>query len=125
MRGWCESHYERWYRTGDVQADKPLRVQGAGCIRDDGYVEYYRPEHPSATRHGKVLGHRMVMSDHLGRALLPSEHVHHMNGDRGDNRLENLELWVKAHPFGQRVEDVTAWAVEHLRLYAPDLLQGE
>ncbi len=57
------------------------------------------------------------MSRHLGRPLLPGENVHHRNGDRTDNRLENLELWTASQPSGGRVEDKLAWALELLKLY--------
>jgi len=89
-----------------------------------GYTLIWNPKHPNAYASGYVYEHIALMADSIGRALLPREFVHHKNGNRSDNRIENLELWSKSHPPGQRVADKVSWTKEILALYDPAALGG-
>jgi HNH endonuclease len=111
--GYCPKHADRNRKYGDPTY--PVKVYGLGSLRPDGYRMV-------SIAGRKVLEHRHVMERHLGRKLLPAENVHHKNGDRTDNRLENLELWTRHQPSGQRVSDKVAWALELLGVYAPEAL---
>jgi hypothetical protein len=69
--------------------------QGGRKPDADGYILVYSPGHPYARkpRRRYVAEHRLAMEKHLGRYLLPCEVVHHINGKKDDNRLENLQLF--------------------------------
>lgn len=112
-------HYERVRRHGDVhEVDRPPRARNpAPIITLDGYRAVWSPDHPNAQATGFVLEHRMVMADSIGRALTTDETVHHKNGIRTDNRIENLELHASNHGPGQRVEDLVRWAREIIERY--------
>lgn len=116
--GLCKTHARRLRIHGDIQANVPVRPWGTGRTWRNGRYEYvYRKGHPNASSIGTIAVHRLVMATHLGRPLLSTEHVHHVNGDPVDNRIENLELWTTTHPTGARVVDVLAWAHEILQCY--------
>ena len=59
--------------------------------------------------------HRIIIEKLIGRELYSFETPHHKNGIRSDNRPENLELWAKPQPAGQRVKDLVAWVIENYR----------
>ncbi len=94
-------------RKGPQNGEHAPRWLG-GRIQRNGYVLVYQPEHPTVVGSARiyVAEHRLVMEKMIGRYLKPQETVHHKNGIRDDNRPENLELWAKSHPPGQRVSDI-------------------
>lgn len=106
----CPKCASRFYHYGTYNPE-PRKV-GKKKVDRSGYIAIRFPEHPNANKTGYVYEHRLVMSDHLGRPLTKQENVHHVNGDRKDNRLDNLELWVKPQTPGQRVEDLVEFVVE-------------
>ena len=120
-RGMCANCYGFFKRYGDpTKRSEWFYKRSRKKIDRHGYVLIYVGEHDNANRSSRIMEHRLVMSQFLGRPLLPNENVHHKNGNKADNRLENLELWVTSQPSGQRPTDLIEWARAILKLYEPD-----
>lgn len=103
------THFNAAAKFCSVQCRAESRRKG-GTTTSQGYRAIHLKGKP-------ILEHRHVMEQTLGRSLTREETVHHRNGQRTDNRPDNLELWSKSQPAGQRVEEKIAWAIGFLQLY--------
>lgn len=104
--GQCRMHRARTLRTGAPGPARPLKGRrGSGTTDSSGYRYVTRADG------SRTAEHRFVMERDLGRPLFRWENIHHRNGVRSDNRLANLELWVKPQLAGQRVQDLVDWLV--------------
>lgn len=98
----CKGCYSKWQsehfmgRKLSEETKKKIgeaNFKGGRIITGEGYVMLWRPKHPNSQASGYILEHRYEMSYHLGRPLTSNERVHHKNGNKQDNRKENLILF--------------------------------
>lgn len=114
-RGWAKGHpmlgrkrsaesieKTRIGSEGKRSKEKNWNWKGGVHHTNYGYIAKRIENHPFARRY--ILEHRLVMEKHIGRFLEKSEIVHHINGNKLDNRIENLEILTRA---------------EHARLHSP------
>lgn len=120
-RGLCGCHYSRLRVRGETYPEKPIRK----VVLDHGeWGEWHSTGHGYIIRKRRLNGrkeselqHRFIVEEYIGRKLLDHENIHHINGVRDDNRIENLELWSTSQPMGQRVVDKISWAIDILSEY--------
>jgi hypothetical protein len=115
----CRLHYKRLKRSGVVGPSRSLKIQkkwdGEGSLDKNGYIRL-----SNGFNNKKLMAHRVVMARMLGRPLHSHENVHHKNGIRHDNSEENLELWVKPQPCGQRLDDLLCFVAKY---YAKEVIE--
>jgi len=95
---------------GYIKGDKNRGWRGGIYTDKMGYVYSYQPEHPYCDSRNYVPMHRLIIEKHIGRYLTKSEIIHHVDGARGNNKIENLLLLpnqkahAKYHKWGKKGE---------------------
>lgn len=117
----CSTECRALFRRLDYQKRHPEQAPTTR-MQKNGYIRIIIPGKDGKPSR-ETFEHRYVMEQHLGRELYPEETVHHKDGNRQHNALENLELFSSRHGPGQRVIDKVQFAIDMLRLY-PDFARA-
>lgn len=115
-RGWCSKHYKAWKKHGD-----PLTTLRPGySVNNNGYRVVWDNVNKTF-----IPEHRIIVANHLGRPLEPGETVHHINGNRQDNRIENLQLRQGQHGNGviMKCQECGSLNIKSVALDDPNELQ--
>lgn len=85
--------FNQTLRNGKRAGANHPRWKGGKYITYHGYIKVWSPGHPNADKNGRVLEHRLVIEQNLGRYLLPHEVIHHVDGNKINNHIENLMVF--------------------------------
>jgi hypothetical protein len=116
----CKCHRCRIGKGYFMGENNPMWKGGIKKMKTGYVYEYVKPGSiysimaANGVGNNYIAQHRLVMAKKLKRPLTKDETVHHKNGIKDDNRIENLELWASKHHSGQRVDDQIKWAIEIL-----------
>lgn len=102
------------FKKGDFLGNKHPMWNGGKYYNSAGYVLVYLPEHPGKDCRGYFREHRLVMEKHLGRYLDKKEVIHHINGIKDDNRIENLVL-CRTNAEHMQSHTLKVWSRKHTK----------
>jgi len=97
----CSTKYLSKIGIINNKGENSSRWNGGRCIVRGGYIDIFKPDHPFARGGKYVKEHRLVMEKRIGRFLSQKEQVHHINGIKDDNRIENLKLIGEQPHYGE------------------------
>lgn len=125
--GWCKRELPRRYASRSQAYDYRQKYCSRECarmgqVKVDGVVDKngYRVIWADGKKYN--FEHRIVMERHIGRPLKSHETVHHKDGNRQNNAIENLELWSSRHGKGQRVSEKIDFCIDFLREYGYEVI---
>lgn len=107
------------FHSNHVRGSKHYRWSGGRCISSHGYVKVRIPGHSHADPNGYVYGHLLAWLEAGNQPPAHGEVIHHVNGDKQDNRIENLRIEKRCHHSVGHHRSVSDAAVRMIReLYA-------